>query len=96
MYSTIDVLYKDIKLSVSKILNIFTIKQEVITDTGIIFSEKEKKESFTIDYFDYDEGEYNDETFMTIKLFASSRNLIYYRRYKKLQDLLANIGGLKN
>lgn len=88
-------LYKNIRLSVSKVYDVFIKIQEVQTDRGIIFQQIESQITYSFDYSGSDENDLTeDKILMDINLYPANHQQIYKRAYIKVQSLLANLGGL--
>jgi hypothetical protein len=87
-------LYKNIRVDVAKMYNVFLRRQEVETDVGIMLEDLITKFSISFDSADYDDMTVSPDSLMDINLFASNHIPIYHRKYLKFQELLANLGGL--
>jgi hypothetical protein len=92
----IHVLYKNIKLSSSKVMNVFIKGQEIVTDDGILFEVPRYDSSYSYDTSDVDDSDAIEESLMDINLFVSNHKPFYNRSYLKIQQLLADLGGLKD
>jgi hypothetical protein len=88
------VLYKNIRLSSSKVLNMYIRKQIIETDEGFFFDEPRKDFSLAYDTSDNDDSDPLKASLMDINLFVANRQPFYHRRYIKIQTIIANIGGL--
>lgn len=85
--------YVGVNMNASKILRLFLKKTTIITDNGWIFPEEETLESYAHDRFEVD-SIVSDENLFFFNLISSETHAIYQRRYQKLFDLLANLGGI--
>jgi hypothetical protein len=88
------VLYKNIRLSSSKVLNIYIRNQVIETDDGFFFEDKREEQSYAYDTSDSDDSDPVNISLMDINIFVGNRQPIYHRRYIKIQTIIANIGGL--
>jgi hypothetical protein len=86
--------YKNVRLTASKVLNMFIRSQEIQTDIGIIFESINGEVSYAYDSGETDDSDALPESMMDINLYAASHKVIYHRKYLKVQSLLANLGGL--
>lgn len=88
-------LYKNIRISSTKLYNVFIREQQIETDKGIIFEDFEIKSSMAYDFADNDDNDPTDiGTLLDINLFSTNHMPIFHRNYLKVQTLLANLGGL--
>lgn len=71
-------------------------KVEFINDDGIIFSEAQKFESFMLGNVETDYVSNDIRWIGSILLYSSSEIYVVNRRYQKLQEAIANLGGLTN
>jgi hypothetical protein len=92
----ISVLYKNIRISTSKVLNMYVRSQEIQTDVGFIVPDMSKNLSYAYDTSDVDESDADISSLMDINVFVANHKLIYHRDYIKIQTILANIGGIKS
>jgi hypothetical protein len=67
---------------------------KVSTDQGLIFTSKNDEKTFQSDYMFNDVNMLTDEIIYHVYIMSSYSQRIYYRQYMKLQELLANIGGI--
>jgi hypothetical protein len=88
------VLYKNIRLSASKVLNIYIKKQQIETDQGFFFDDPKLDHSYAYDNSDNDDSDPIKDSLMDVNLFVANRQPFYHRRYIKIQTVIANIGGL--
>lgn len=86
--------YKNARINSSKSLNIFIREEDLITDKGLIFEDFFKQSSYSYDYSDSDDADQNSDSLLDINLMVANHKLIYRRKYIKIQNLLANLGGL--
>ena len=66
------------------------------SDNGLIFSNDQSLNSFLFDKFEVDVMSYTTEWVGNILLYSSSEIYVVTRRYQKLQEVIANLGGLAN
>jgi hypothetical protein len=90
----ISLIYKNIRLSSSKIYDMFIGEQVITTDSGFMFEEVIKSSAYYFDSSDYDDSDSLVESLMDINLYVSNRKPIINRTYLKVQTILANVGGL--
>ncbi len=86
--------YKTIRMSTTKIMSLFIRSEEIETDTGSIFEDLTKLVSYSFDSTELDDYDIPGDSLMEFNIFSSNRKPIYNRKYIKLQNILANIGGL--
>jgi hypothetical protein len=86
--------YKNIRLSTSKLANVFIRSQEIETDIGIIFESPMSEVSYAYDSSDIDDSDPLSDSLMDINFFVANHKPIFHRKYIKVQTLIANIGGL--
>lgn len=79
----------------TKSTRFFLKKVKLITDSGIIFSSSTEENSFALDKLEYDVTP-SETHFFTFVAYASDNSLTIERRYEKLFDLFASLGGLLN
>lgn len=92
--SFISTQYKNVRINSSKSLNIFIREEELITDKGLIFEDFSTEKSYSYDYSDSDDADPNVDSLLDINLMVSNHKLINRRQYIKVQNILANLGGL--
>jgi hypothetical protein len=92
----ISVQYKNIRLSSSKVLNMYVRSQEIQTDTGVLLPDPDTQTSYAYDTSDVDDSDADKASLMDINIMVANHKLIYHREYIKIQTILANIGGIKS
>jgi hypothetical protein len=87
--------YKLIKPDSNKILDYFIRNQSLLSDDGFLFREYNLFQTLAFDYYTYDEN-YMDRQNILVQFdfFSSANKDIYHRRYQKIQEVLASVGGL--
>ena len=83
----------------SKIAKKYTFnfkKVEFLSDDGLIFANQKKFESFSFGDIDQDFMTDNLNWVGTMLLYSSSETFVIDRRYQKLQEVIASLGGLAN
>jgi hypothetical protein len=91
----LNVLYRNFVLDSYKMYNIFIRQQEVTTDDGFLLQNKYSESSIGFDRSDSDDSQItSDFILVDINLYISNHKPIYHRKYIKIQEILANIGGL--
>lgn len=89
--------YKLIKLGSYKLSEVFIRPQTLKSDGGFIFETNIYTESLAFDFEIYDDSAIDDsQTLVEFNLYLSTNKFIYHRKYKKIQEVLANVGGLAN
>ena len=88
--------YFSIDKGFSKSLRLTFKKVEFITDEGVIFSEGNENESFIFGAKEVDFAPNNKNWIASVNIFSSSEIYKINRRYEKLQEAIANVGGLAN
>ena len=90
----------------TKFINMFWREVEVQTDKGLILENIEHKSTLSIDNIFVDtidrgngkarveRGQSVDQSFIEFILYSSNNKLIYVRKYQKIVDVFANIGGI--
>lgn len=86
--------YKQIKLSSYKLVNLYIKGQEIQTDRGWIFEDIASDNSRAFDYIEFDDADPAPVSLVDYYVFVSNQNIIYRRKYLKIQTIFANIGGL--
>jgi hypothetical protein len=86
--------YKNIRLSTTKLANVFVRSQEIETDIGILFESLANDISFAYDTSDIDDSDPIPDSLMDINFFVANHKPIFHRKYIKVQEIIANIGGL--
>ena len=79
----------------TKIMRLFMTKTSIITDTSLVYSELEEVESFRHSRVEYDSTFSNDVLFRLL-LYSDQTYVVYNRRYQKMFDLMALLGGILN
>jgi hypothetical protein len=87
-------IYKNIRLSTSKVYDMFIGEQVITTDAGFMLEEIVESSTYYFDSSDYDDSDALAESLMDINLFVSNRKPVINRKYLKVQTILANVGGL--
>jgi hypothetical protein len=88
------VVYKNVRMTSSKVLNTFIKSQDIVTDVGYIFPSYQLQTAYSYDNSDTDESDALVGSLMDINLFVSDHKLVVNRRYIKAQTILAFLGGL--
>jgi hypothetical protein len=88
------VIYKNIRLSSSKVYDMFIGNQEITTDEGFLLDDYRTDSAYYFDSSGYDDSDPLEESLMDINLYVSNRKPIINRKYLKVQTILANVGGL--
>jgi len=88
-------MYKTLKYGTSKLFELFLKQQELASDDGVIMTQVNTRDIVTYDYSQYDFSDMDSSgTLCSIYLFSSSNRDIFHRNYTKIQEVLANVGGL--
>lgn len=97
---TLEKFQKSLKFNYSKNF-VFSLKNEIlISDTGLILPSQHEysSTSFTPDEFSYDETEIfpgqKIKNLIEVNFLSSNRKTLYHRSFPRIQNLIANIGGL--
>lgn len=68
---------------------------EVLSDDGLLFTTNKTISSFKIDnIIDYNLNERQSESFVSFSIQLNNVKEMYYRKYSKIQDLAAQVGGI--
>jgi hypothetical protein len=93
----LNTVYTSIKVGSHKIINIFLKNQTLISDDGFLFKTKNLFNSLSFDSQYYDDTNFEKErAFVEAAFYISANNITVNRRYAKIQEVLASIGGLAN
>lgn len=88
-------LYKNMFLGKNKLYTVSIREDEISTDDDIIFNELTTQKAVTYDSADYDDSPGNFYTpLVEIDILVANHKLVYHRRYLKVLDVFANLGGL--
>lgn len=88
-------LYKNMYLGKYKMFTVSVREDEIQTDSDILFNEVTTQKAITFDSDDYDDSPANNDTpLVEIDILVSNHKLIHHRRYIKVLDVFANLGGL--
>ena len=88
-------MYKTLKYGTYKLFELFLKEQELLSDDGIIMTEVNSRKINTYDFSQYDFSDMDSSgTLCSIYIFSSSNRDIFHRNYTKVQEVLANVGGL--
>jgi hypothetical protein len=90
----IGVVYKNVKTTASKVLNIYLMEQEILTDTGYVTSDIKAQTTYSYDKDDSDESDQTEGSLMDINLFVSNHKMIFLRQHIRAQTIMAFLGGL--
>jgi hypothetical protein len=86
--------YKNVRITTSKVSNVFVRSQEIETDVGILFESLSSDVSYAYDTSDGDDNDFDPNTLMDINFFVANHKPIFHRKYLKAQTFIANMGGL--
>jgi hypothetical protein len=89
-------LFRNVKLTSRKNFNVFVKHQELRSDEGFMFESNRNYSSYSFDTFDVDEGDASSDSVTDINLYVAPSKVIYYRSYTKIQNVLANFGGISD
>lgn len=93
--SRIKNIYQGIDSSQSKVSRLFVKKSLLKLDNGIFYSDEDELESYILDNIEYDVVPSSAEVFSLI-LYSDDKIQISQRRYQRLYDLFASLGGILN
>lgn len=88
-------LYRGLEYGQTKIIRFFMKNANILTDSGIIYSQSERIKSYTHGNIEFDSTSSEIE-FGRLVIYSSEVNLIFQRRYQKMFDVLASLGGVIN
>jgi len=93
---TLLILYKFLHTKNSKITNFMIQNNHLLTDFGFFIEAFEQKDFLKItelqtDVLEYDE---NVKEMMQMNIYSSNKSETYFRKYIKVTDILASLGGL--
>jgi hypothetical protein len=89
--------YKLIKLGSYKMTEIYIRSQTLRSDDGFMFQTYKYIDTLAFDYDVNDDSAINDTfTLVDFQFYVSPNTFIYHRKYMKIQEVLANVGGLAN
>jgi hypothetical protein len=89
--------YKTVKIGSYKIIEYFIKNQTMQSDDGFLFRTNNLFETVAYDYNNYDDSTPDQtETLVQFDFFVSPNKVTYHRRYQKMQEVLASVGGLAN
>jgi hypothetical protein len=86
--------YKGINLESFKTSELYIRNQKLHSDEGLISSTNTTNSSLGYDYNTVDDGSISDEVLIEFNFLVSYNKFIYHRKYLKIQNVLANVGGL--
>jgi hypothetical protein len=91
----ISIAYKNVRKSSYKMYSLYVTEQELKTDNGLILEDISNSVTLNIEHFDYDDSDPTvDNIYCDINIFSANKKTIYRRKYIKVQNILADIGGL--
>jgi hypothetical protein len=89
--------YKLIKLGSYKMTELYIRPQTLKSDTGFLFESNIYTDTVAFDYDNYDDSSIDDsQTLVDFQIYLSPNKVIYHRNYRKIQEVLASVGGLAN
>lgn len=89
--------YKLIKLGSYKMSEVYIRPQTLKSDGGFIFQSNIYTDTVAYDNSNYDEAVLDDsQTLVDFQIYLSYNKFIYHRNYRKIQEVLASVGGLAN
>lgn len=81
---------------ISKKITFYFKKVDFFNDDGVIYSNDQTQNSFLFGNFEVDYVSENSEWIANLLLYTSSETYVVKRRYQKIQEVIANLGGLAN
>ena len=88
-------IYTGVEIGRRKEVSDYLKKTKILTDSQALFSSYDE-----IDTYTYEEGaidfQNSDDTLMVYNLYSSDYTMVFQRRYEKLFDVLATLGGILN
>lgn len=95
IFSKLKTYYRGIQLGELKNVRLYIKKTLIQTDDSIIYSNKNLMQSYAHESLEYDSNSYDDKNFFfSFVLYSGTNTQIYQRKYQKLFDLIANLGGM--
>ena len=93
--SSLKNIYTGVQIGRRKEVSDYLKKTKIMTDSQALFSSYDE-----IDTYTFEEGEIDfqnsDDTFLVYSLYSSDYTMVFQRRYEKLFDVLATLGGILN
>lgn len=86
---------RTIESSKAKIIRLFIKETTLILDNGIIYSSKNIAKTYSLGNIEYDDA-LSQTGLIAFFLYSGDVSQIYERRYQRLFDLLASLGGILN
>lgn len=94
---TVKSMYSSLKQETYKIIEVYLKNQTLLSDDGFIFKSSNIFETFKYDYHTYDDSNLLENKILVEIIVQLSKNKsIIKRRYQKIQEVLAGVGGLGN
>lgn len=94
---TVKSMFSSLKQETYKIIEVYFKNQTLLSDDGFIFRTSNMFETFKYDYHAYDDSNLLvDKILVEFIVQLSNNKSVYKRRYQKIQEVLAGIGGLAN
>ena len=98
---SIDMIYQRMSMTLMKTIEIYLKSTSVFTDHGYFFENNEEETKFVIGNYLYDVNDitdFNDDNLFlyNINVYSSDHRNRIIRKYQKLQDILAQFGGVCN
>jgi hypothetical protein len=92
------IIYKFANSDLSKIVNLMVYQGTLKTDSGFFTSNIHERKYIFIDENQNDSASFNKQNGILISMnfYGSNASLIHLRKYAKLSDILASIGGVLN
>ena len=86
---------RTIETTRTKGIRLFMRESKLVLDNGIIYSSEKQIKTFSVGNMEFDESK-SDATVFALLVYSSDITQIFQRRYQKLFDLLASLGGILN
>lgn len=86
---------RTIETTRTKGIRLFMRESSLILDNGIIYAHENQIKTFSIGNMEFDESKSETNVFALL-IYSSDIKQIFQRRYQKLFDLLASLGGILN
>lgn len=87
--------FRGLEKGQTKIMRLFMTKTSIITDTASAYSDFQTIDSYRHNRIEYD-STFSNEVLFRLVLYSDQTYVVYNRRYQKLFDLLALLGGILN
>lgn len=88
--------FTNFAIETQKEINVFFHNNVLETDDGLVFKSRKKEQFLTFDSETDMEFYTSDKDFISIYLKMRQKTALYYRSYRKLQEVMAQIGGFTN